>query len=72
MEVRIETNHQTEHFFSGFILLPGGQLKSCENSTLFDKLPMMRNRPVVNNINIVQLAFTLIFFCQKITKPNCS
>jgi len=29
-------------------------------------------RPVVNFINILRAAFVPIFFCQKITKPNCN
>jgi len=33
---------------------------------------LMKLTPVVNFINILQAAFALIFFCQKITEPNCS
>jgi len=28
--------------------------------------------PVVNFINILRLAFEPIFFCHKVTKPNCN
>ncbi len=28
--------------------------------------------PGVNFINILRAAFALIFFCQKVTKPNCN
>jgi hypothetical protein len=37
--------HQTEHFFSGFILLPTGQLKSTANWGLLERLPKTRKRP---------------------------
>jgi len=34
-------------------------------------LPLSQS-PVVNFINILQTAFALTFFCQKITKRNCN
>ena len=37
--------YQTEHFFSGFIGLPFGQLKSFAKSSLFDSDPKIRNPP---------------------------
>jgi len=37
--------YHTVHFFSGFILEPTGQLKSCENSSMFDNGPRTRNSP---------------------------
>ena len=37
--------HHTVHFFSGFIPLPLGQLKSLEKSTLLERDPRMRNSP---------------------------
>ncbi len=36
--------YHTEHFFSGFILLPKGQLKSFAKFSLLDKVPVTRNR----------------------------
>ena len=41
----LEIIHHTEHFFSGFIKLPFGQLKSLANSSLLDNDPIMRNSP---------------------------
>ena len=37
--------HHTVHFFSGFIPLPLGQLKSLAKSTLLERDPRIRNSP---------------------------
>lgn len=37
--------YQTAHFFSGFIFEPKGQLKSLENSSMFERGPSTRNLP---------------------------
>jgi len=49
--------------------------KSCQKRLWYEKSAqktLMKWTPVLNFINILQAAFAPIFFCQKITKPNCN
>ena len=41
----VNSHHHTPHFFSGFMLLPFGQLKSFAKSSLLLILPMFLNSP---------------------------
>lgn len=46
--------YHTAHFFLGFILEPTGQLKSRENSSMFDNGPRTRNSPGLWNPVVIR------------------
>jgi len=47
-----------------------GQKEICAKAAR--KMLVKMTCPVHNFISILQAAFVLIFFCQKIAKPNCN